>query len=708
MTSKEVEEAVAYLEVWERMNNGQVHQSRILISKNDDFYLGRSHAHCRQHWADPSISNRHLRIHCLIWDESEAIGPLVYATDMSTNGTILTPSYTACQKVPSTTSSKIRLTRKSGAYLLDADDELRISANVSLIYRTRADEEYYILEDVQERETQLFSSRYTITNRTLGHGGGGMVFVAVHRKTNRQLACKMVNISGVLNPSNLCDAIKPSDNVGPTPPSTKAQDSCANEGSIPLEWFAKVKKALREFDIVKDLRHPNIITIEKVFWSMNSLYIFQELIPGGDLHSYIGAKGCLSDPETAVITRQILKAVEYLHDRGIVHRDLKPDNILMTSLDESARVVVTDFGGARIIPLPVGGKGPGKWKGRMFSKMGTIEYAAPEIFQQNRTIPRDQGYSASVDMWSVGCIVAVLLTGQNVFAGSENDNRTGIVQLLSECNLSILDSGEVWKHVGHRPKDFIRKLLVLHEDRRMTATQALAHPWFTNEHHAAAFDALYENTIRDWQPPRKVFKMVERLVPEITSHLGDNGLPKTFLPSSSSPNSQTISQGRRANTPLPTITEEHEMEHQGSSVSARLSSHPSVFASMSQLNIAPMEAASAGTQASVPDSEEAYTYVDLDDTDLDYGRQIQNYDFDSYSVSPPNAQIPDSIPETPPDAAIPDSIPETPIRGTKRRAPSFYGDIHELDFESQRSNGSVEFMAEKKFNDEVAKRSRIV
>lgn len=98
-------------------------------------------------------------------------------------------------------------------------------------------------------------------------------------------------------------------------------------------------------------------------------YLFQDLITAGDLFSFLEfKKGKLLDIEAAVIVRQIVIALEYLHDQNIVHRDLKPDNILMSSLSSGARVVLTDFGCARV----VGGE-----RKRMSSVMGTLEYTAP-------------------------------------------------------------------------------------------------------------------------------------------------------------------------------------------------------------------------------------------------------------------------------------------------------------------------------------------
>jgi len=96
----------------------------------------------------------------------------------------------------------------------------------------------------------------------------------------------------------------------------------------------------------------------------------QELITGGDLLSYMEKKGTrLEDPHAAVITLQILKAVEYLHDRDVVHRDIKPDNILMSSWEDDARIVLTDFGHAK----RTGSRLPQ----RMYSIVGTIGYTAP-------------------------------------------------------------------------------------------------------------------------------------------------------------------------------------------------------------------------------------------------------------------------------------------------------------------------------------------
>lgn len=106
--------------------------------------------------------------------------------------------------------------------------------------------------------------------------------------------------------------------------------------------------------------------------------MFQELITGGDLFSYLERKGGrLWEGEAALIVRQILTAIQYLHDRNIVHRDLKPDNILMASTDAAPRIIVTDFGNARHLPTLEAPVRQAKENIRMTTVVGTLEYAAP-------------------------------------------------------------------------------------------------------------------------------------------------------------------------------------------------------------------------------------------------------------------------------------------------------------------------------------------
>ena len=395
---------------------------------------------------------------------------------------------------------------KNGTFLLDDGDELRLSDTINLVYRSFGEVKQSVLTATQEREKAVLASRYLVTGRLLGEGGYGKVLLGINQKTQRQLACKMVNLGKLYDRrADLC-----------MPTSDGQWTSSQAIERLP----AKIQSCFREFDILKDLSHPNIVHIQKVFWSRSTIYMFQELVTGGDLFSYIEYKdGKISSIESAVIVRQILKGVQYLHDRDIVHRDLKPDNVLMTSLDSGARVVITDFGNARFLPNANNHNDVGSNRlRRMFSMAGTLEYAAPEIHRANRAIPKHYGYSLSVDMWAIGSITAVVLTGEQLFSCRqdgpvEEDARRVIIDLAAQCDLSILDDRyhPRWGAVGHAPKDFIKRLLVLKEEERMSAAEALEHVWFTHPMMATEFEAQYERSIRDWRPRRKDNQLIEQV-----------------------------------------------------------------------------------------------------------------------------------------------------------------------------------------------------
>ncbi|KAF1933448.1 kinase-like protein [Didymella exigua CBS 183.55] len=476
----------------------------IEVCGNEQFMLGRD-SNCRYSWHDDfTISREHLRVHCILYEQDPIadIAPFVYATDVSANGTYLKKSNAECNG----SQGRGVLMGKNGTFLLDDGDELQLSETVTLIYHSFGTVKHCVLTSMQEREKLSLASRYLITGRLLGEGGYGKVLIGIDQKSQRQLACKIVNLEKLYDRRVILR--------GPT--SNGQWTSSQAISQLP----EKIQSCFREFDILKDLSHPNIVHIQKVFWSRRTIYMFQELVTGGDLFSYIEYKqGKIPSIESAVIIRQVLKGVEYLHGQDIVHRDLKPDNILMTSLDSGARVIITDFGNARFLPNANTQHDLTDSKlRRMFSIVGTLEYTAPEIHRANEAIPRAWGYSLSVDMWSIGSITAAILTGEQIFSCRQNgpfeeDARRVIVQLAAQCDLSVLDDEyhPLWGSIASAPKDFIKRLLVLDEEDRMSATEALSHIWFTHPMMAAEFEAQYERSIRKWRPRRKDDQLIEQI-----------------------------------------------------------------------------------------------------------------------------------------------------------------------------------------------------
>jgi serine/threonine protein kinase len=121
-----------------------------------------------------------------------------------------------------------------------------------------------------------------------------------------------------------------------------------------------------------------------------------------------------------------------------------------------------------------------------------------EVLGLNKFLPNAKGYTKAVDMWALGCVTVVLLTGGSAFI----DPKTGQYseKLASECSLEQLNNDPDWKFVNKRSKNFVYRLIVLDEAERMTAKQALQHHWFTNEICKKSFEMNYESAIKDWKP----------------------------------------------------------------------------------------------------------------------------------------------------------------------------------------------------------------
>ena len=191
------------------------------------------------------------------------------------------------------------------------------------------------------------------------------------------------------------------------------------------------------------------------------MFIFSEPVDGGELMDHIALRAQFTEAEAVAIVRQLLSAVERLHSLHIVHRDIKPENVLCVSApSESAagaahpwHIKLCDLGHARVL-----GEGD-----LLSTPCGSTGYMAPEVRARGRGGDGD-GYTERADMWSVGCVCHLLLSGAPLSAAAATPAPPGL-------------SEPIWASVSTDGRAFVRALLVADPAARPTATEALQHPW---------------------------------------------------------------------------------------------------------------------------------------------------------------------------------------------------------------------------------------
>merc|ERR1719334_1434469 len=158
-----------------------------------------------------------------------------------------------------------------------------------------------------------------------------------------------------------------------------------------------------EIAILRKVDHPNIVKLFDVYEDRHKLHLVMEFLPGGELFGRICEKESFSEKEAVRILKEILEALDHMHDRNILHLDLKPDNILFATKDEDSPIKLIDFGMARVVPRLA----------KLKDMVGTPNYMAPEVFKGE--------YSKAADLWSVGVITFCMLFGFPPFYADSSD-----------------------------------------------------------------------------------------------------------------------------------------------------------------------------------------------------------------------------------------------------------------------------------------------
>jgi len=215
----------------------------------------------------------------------------------------------------------------------------------------------------------------------------------------------------------------------------------------------------REVYILSEVDHSNILKLICTYVTPLKVFIVTELAAGGELLERIVEQGKFSEKDARSVIRQVLKGVEYLHMRKVVHRDLKLENILLSDQTPQAIVKIADFGLARFFAD----------NSELRTVCGSPLYVAPEILDIGMS---SETYTPAVDMWSVGVILFILLSGNSPF---ENEDEQILFEKIRSGDYSMDDC--LWDYISAGAKDCVRALLVVNTTERMTITEALRHPW---------------------------------------------------------------------------------------------------------------------------------------------------------------------------------------------------------------------------------------
>ncbi|KAJ6340722.1 hypothetical protein OIU77_008474 [Salix suchowensis] len=220
------------------------------------------------------------------------------------------------------------------------------------------------------------------------------------------------------------------------------------------------------------------------------------LCEGGELLDRILSRGGRYTEEDAkTIVVQILNVVAYCHLQGVVHRDLKPENFLFTSRDEDAPLRIIDFGLSDFV----------RPDEHLNDIVGSAYYVAPEVLRRS--------YNLEADMWSIGVILYILLCGSRPFWAR---TESGIFRSVLRSDPNFDDSP--WPNVSPEAKDFVQRLLNKDHRKRMTAAQALSHPWLRDSNEAMPLDIFIFKMVKSYicatSFKRAALKALAKAIPE--------------------------------------------------------------------------------------------------------------------------------------------------------------------------------------------------
>ncbi|PAA77159.1 hypothetical protein BOX15_Mlig010384g1 [Macrostomum lignano] len=271
---------------------------------------------------------------------------------------------------------------------------------------------------------------------------------------------------------------------------------CRKHGSSDI-WAVKVlpKRTTRKFvtaeiGVLLHVNHEHIIRLKEVYETRKEIYMVLEMVTGGELFDRIVLRTYYSEMDAAECVRQVLEGLKHLHEMDVIHRDIKPENLLYENESDEAKIKIADFGLSKICSADV----------QTQTVCGTPGYCAPELLL-------GQSYDTAVDMWSVGVVTFILLCGYEPFY---SDDERQMYRAILRADFDF--DPQWWSDISKNAKDFVCRLLTIDPRKRLTAAQALRHPWVvglaTKEEHLEPA----QNALKEFNAKRKLRVAAEALL----------------------------------------------------------------------------------------------------------------------------------------------------------------------------------------------------